>query len=339
MKVAVNCEIATRGYSGSATGMWHLARALDALDGVDVELLWPTRRRRASRAWNGGAQMAWDMLGAARAAGDAEVLVSPCNVGRARPGQGHMLMLHDTRILDEPGYNEALFARYAQALFGISVDGADVVLVPSEHTATRVRAHWPQIEPIVAHYPVPVTARNDEWRAAPRTVLMVGETASHKRHVLAIDAVAQARALSGADIRLTIAGPAGNAEREVVAHTGPSWITRLRDLPAPTLTDHYRGAWVVLQTSRHEGFGLPVAEAAGAGVATVHSGYEALSEAAPGAVAYPDSADSYARALVALLDDGVYAHAVAAGYERVRRHSWDRYVAIVADALARCVHD
>lgn len=176
MKVAVNCEIATRGYSGSATGMWHLARALDALDGVEVELLWPTRRRRASRLWNGGAQMSWDMLGAARAAGDAAVLVSPCNVGRALPQQGHMLMLHDTRVLEDPQPGEELFTRYATALFGLSVEGADVVLVPSAHTAARVRSRWPRAEPVVAHYPVPVAVRDGPWRVGPRTVLMVGET-------------------------------------------------------------------------------------------------------------------------------------------------------------------
>jgi glycosyltransferase involved in cell wall biosynthesis len=299
MRVAVNCEIATRGFSGSATGMWHLVRALESLDGVEVDLLWPTRHRRTSRLWNGGAQMEWDLRGAAHAAGDAAVLVSPCNVGRARRGQGHMLVLHDTRVIEEPQPGEALFARYARTLFGLSVAGADALLVPSEHTAKRARARWPTSDPIVARYPVPIAFRDDSWRDGPRTVLMVGETAGHKRHGLGIEAVALARARTGEDIRLTIAGPAGNAEAQVesaISQTSGDWITRLRDVPAADLTCRYRSAWTLLHPSRHEGFGLPVAEAAGAGAATVHSGYEALTEVAPGAVDGPDSPDSYARA-------------------------------------------
>jgi glycosyltransferase involved in cell wall biosynthesis len=340
MRVAVNCEIATRGFSGSATGMWHLVRALESLEGIEVDLLWPQARRRSSSLLNGGAQMTWDMRGAARAASDAGVLVSPCNVGRARRGQGHMLVLHDTRVLDEPQPGEELFARYARVLFRLSARGAEALLVPSAHTAARVRDRWPGLEPIVAQFPVTVSSREAAGRSVPRTVLMVGETARHKRHLLAVDAVARARALSGEDIRLTIAGPSGNAEADVAAvitRITADWITRIHDLPHEALAEQYRSAWVLLHPSRREGFGLPVAEAAGAGVPTVHSGYEALSEVAPGAVGDPDGAESYADALVALLDDGAYERAVAAGYEAARCLSRDAYVAVVRAALARCV--
>jgi glycosyltransferase involved in cell wall biosynthesis len=153
------------------------------------------------------------------------------------------------------------------------------------------------------------------------TVLMVGATEPHKRHLLGIEAVRRMRARTGLNVTLTLIGPEGSAEADIrtVMRENISWIVRETNLTGDELQARYRSASVLLQPSRAEGYGLPVAEACAWSLPVVHSGEGALSEIAPcAAVENSSEPESYEEALLPLMVDR------------------DRYRASSADAARAC---
>lgn len=339
MRIAVNCAIATRGVSGSERGLEHLLSALAARPDGSVQELWPRRGTRSSRAWNACAQAEWDLAGAARAARQAEVLISPCNIGRARRGQGHVLIVHDTIVLDHPDDFDRGYGAYARALFGVSVRAASVVLVPSRFTELRVRARWPGAPPIVvAGFPLVTERPVNPPVEEPGRVLMVGVTEPRKRHALGIEAVRLARERSGEPLRLAIVGPAGRAEPQITAAAKRSdprgeWIERLGCVSHEELRDQYERAWLLLAPSRSEGFGLPVGEAAARATPSVHSGNGSLSEVAPGAVERAEDPASYAEAIVRHLEPSHHAAAAQHALEQARKRTPAAYAAALGLAV------
>ena len=265
--------------------------------------------------------------------------MSPCNIGRSTRGQGHLLVLHDTMVLDCPELFDSGYARYARALFSYSVSGADAILVPSIYTKNRIASRWPGAPPIVVgHWPLVPTSRS-RISSRSRDILMVGATEPHKRQAIGVRAVALARKMSGEDLRLTILGPVGRAERrleEEIKAVDPSeaWIARKTNAPESELLDLYRSAWVLLQPSEMEGYGLPVGEAASAGIPVLHSGKGALSEIAPKTVEAPDDAGSYAAEICMLLDEQRYSNASAASLAAAGGHNTVRFAESVAQALS-----
>jgi glycosyltransferase involved in cell wall biosynthesis len=168
---------------------------------------------------------------------------------------------------------------------------------------------------------------------------MVGATEPHKRQVTGITAVKLARDTSGEDLRLTIVGPRGHAEEEIAAamqaaDPGRGWISRRINVPEAELEKLYERAWLLLQPSLMEGYGLPVGEAAIRGVPALHSGQGALSEIAPKAVASPEEPASYASEICLLLDDARYSQAVAASLLAAGAHTQTRFAQHVAEAIA-----
>jgi len=339
VRVAVNCAIATRGVSGSARGLEHLLGALSRMEEVCVDQLWPRIQMRRSHVWNAGAQAGWDLRLAAGEATHADVLVSPCNVGLARSGQAHVVVLHDTMVLDLPHLFDRGYAAYAHALFGISVCHADVVLVPSGFTERCVRRRWPSCPPtIVARWPLKVQPVRDTATVEIGHVVMVGATEPHKHHALGLKAVRMARDITGADLRLTLIGPAGRAENTVEAarrRVDPrsAWTSRLSGLSDDELDAWYGRAWVLLQPSSAEGYGLPVGEAASRGIPAVHSGMGALNEIAPGGVRDADDAASYAIEVSSLLDSTRYVEAAQAAIAAAGQLSDVHFTAAVKTAL------
>lgn len=340
--IAVNCAIVTRGLSGTARGVQHFVECVSRRADTDVERLWPTRKLRRSRVWNAGVQAWWDMSGAAAAAGSADVLVSPCNIGRARGRQRHILVVLDTMALDHPEWFDRGFAAYARALGGVSVAGASVILVPSDYTKRCVAARWPSAPPtVVARYPFTIAER-DLDAVDRRRILMVGATEVHKRHDLAIEAVRAARERSGEDLHLVIVGPRGRAEAMIevaVREADPraAWIERRVNITDVELNREYDVAGSLIHTSAGEGYGLPVGEAAARGMPSVHSGAGSLPEIAPGAVDYPERAESYSAAILALFDSGAYAAASEAALHAVRQVNSTAYAAAVDRAITVAV--
>ncbi len=339
MRVAVNCAIATRGMSGSSRGLEHLLKALRELPAVEVSETWPKHGMRQSRVWNAAAQASWDLCKAARESRAADVLVSPCNVGRAAQNQHHVLVLHDTMVLDRPDLFDRGYARYAQFLFSLSLRCADIVLVPSSFTKSCLEARWSGARPImVAPWPLQTLGPRARDATDSKHILMVGSTEPHKRQTTGIAAVKLAREASGEDLRLTIVGPRGHAEDEVAAAIQAAdpdrcWLSRAINVPQAELERLYESAWLLLQPSLMEGYGLPVGEAAIRGVPVLHSGQGALSEIAPKAVPSPEEPASYASEICLLLDGARYSDAVSAALLAAGQHTQARFAQQVAKAI------
>jgi glycosyltransferase involved in cell wall biosynthesis len=339
MRVAINCAIATRGISGTSRGLSHLLTALGEIPDTEVLEAWPSHGLRRSRVWNAGAQASWDLYLAARESRSADVLISPCNVGRARRGQRHVLVLHDTMVLDRPDLFDRGYALYAQAFFGHSVRHADIVLVPSRYTKKCLETRWTDAPPVVvAAWPLQAKPRL-ERPIDPKLVLMIGATEPHKRQAMGIAAVELAREASGEDLRLTIVGPRGHAEEAIAAamraaDPDRSWISRRVNVPQAELERLYENAWLLLQPSLMEGYGLPVGEATIRGVPALHSGQGALSEIAPKAVTSPEEPASYASEICLLLDDARYSDAVAVSLLAAGAHTQTRFAEHVAESIA-----
>jgi glycosyltransferase involved in cell wall biosynthesis len=340
MRVAINCAIATRGISGTSRGLSHLLTALGEIPDTEVHQTWPSHGPRSSRVWNAGAQASWDLCLAARESQSADVLISPCNVGRARRGQRHVLVLHDTMVLDRPDLFDRGYALYARALFGHSVRHADVILVPSHYTKKCLETRWTDTPPVmVAAWPLQAKQPRLERPTDAKLVLMVGATEPHKRQATGIAAVKLAREASGEDLRLTIVGPRGHAEEEIAAAMRAAdpdrgWISRAVNVPGAELEKLYESAWLLLQPSLMEGYGLPVGEAAIRGVPVLHSGQGALNETAPKAVASPEEPAGYASEICLLLDDARYSDAAAVSLIAAGAHTQARFAQHVAEAIA-----
>ncbi len=339
MQVAVNCAIANKGISGSSRGLSHILNALRTIPEVDVLEAWPKQGLRQRRVWNAWAQASWDLYMAAREFRSADVLISPCNIGRARRQQRHILVMHDTMVFDRPDLFDRRFALYAQLLFEFSLRCADVVLVPSYSTKRCLEARWSSPPPIVvAPWPLRATDASNRKATGTKHILMVGATEPHKRQVMGITAVKRARELSGEELVLTILGPRGRSEHEVMAalmsaDPDQSWTSRKVNIAQAELDLTYEKAWLLLQPSELEGYGLPVGEAAAVGVPAVHSGLGALNEIAPRAVDSPEDPASYASEICALLNPEQYLSAVSDSLAAAKQHSAERFADVVAHAL------
>jgi mannosyltransferase len=159
---------------------------------------------------------------------------------------------------------------------------------------------------------------------------MVGRTEPHKDHARGVEIVASARRLTGRDFHLTIVGPPGRAEgtlRELMGLHDPTgrWITRPGAVSDDELQGHYNRAAVLLHTSRAEGFGLPVAEAAARGLAVIHVGAGALQELFPGAGHPGASTLALADALHKVTQPEAWQHAVDQTRRQASGLSWETF--------------
>lgn len=154
-------------------------------------------------------------------------------------------------------------------------------------------------------------------RGAPPVILSLGSLTPRKGHDLLIAALAR---ITGPDWRCVIAGP---DDRD------PAWATRLRRLAEPlgariTIRGAvdaagrdalYAGADIFCLPSRHEGYGMVLAEAMMRGLPLVAARAGAvpwLVPAAAGLVVPPEDPDALADALGTLISDRARADAMAA---------------------------
>ncbi len=144
--------------------------------------------------------------------------------------------------------------------------------------------------------------------------------------------------------RLVLAGPPGWKPDDTDAVAARALGDRVR-LLGPVAREHlfplFAGADLFAFPSRHEGFGIPVAEAMAQGTAVVCSDIPALREVAGDAARFvgPDDLDGWIAAFRTLLTDAdARARLVSAGTERVGRYSWERCaretVAVYEEALS-----
>jgi glycosyltransferase involved in cell wall biosynthesis len=171
-----------------------------------------------------------------------------------------------------------------------------------------------------------------------RVALIVGATEPHKNQSAAVRAMAQVRRHSGADLRLRVVGPPGRAEHEVssvLREVDPqgAWTKREIGLTDDEVDRAYESAWVLLQPSLNEGYGLPLVEAAQRGLPVVHSGCGAMSEVLPFCSAGGPTVTHFRPALQALLDRAVWDSCADAVYTESGRFTWDSFRASVGRQL------
>ena len=127
-------------------------------------------------------------------------------------------------------------------------------------------------------------------------VLVVGRLVPNKRHDIAIAAFAAYQREFAPDARLVLAGePLSPSYRELIerlAHESRArsvWVTG--GLPQPDLNALYASADVLLSTSEHEGFCVPLLEAFHFGVPVVARPAGAMPEVGGDAVLWADEGD------------------------------------------------
>lgn len=124
-------------------------------------------------------------------------------------------------------------------------------------------------------------------------ILVVGRLVPNKRHDLAIAAFAAYQRDHASDARLVLAGePLSPSYRALVERlardSGARSVTVTGGLPQPELNALYASADVLLSTSEHEGFCIPLLEAFHFGLPVVARPAGAMPEVGGGAVLWAD---------------------------------------------------
>jgi len=339
LRVGVNAGVLHRGVSGSATAVELLIEAIESLDDVQCSV---SAGGSGLRAWSMPRLIFEDFLVCPIRFRRCDVHVSACNTGLAWPRRAHVVVVHDTMVLDLPEQFDRMYRWYASWSFGLTLRGADAVVVPSSDTADRVRERWPTCPPILV---LPWPARRHEL-APPRrsfpsfTAITVGVTSAHKNQAAAVEAVAIARETSCADIRLEVIGPVGNAEEEVLRalhrfDPGSLWSVRRGPVSESELAQAYSQSWVLLQPSEYEGFGLPVAEAGTYALPVLHSGRGSLVEVNPHGDVGGTRPDMFAARMIDLLDLAQYEVASELSRSSAAALSHERFAGGIREVLTR----
>jgi glycosyltransferase involved in cell wall biosynthesis len=274
----------------------------------------------------------WRRPAVERATGPVDVVHA---TGYAIPPRRAPLVvtLHDLAWRREPSMFTRNGVRFFEAGLRCVLDDADLVLAPSQATLedcvaagiarSRLR-HVPWGMTMVDVTDDDVDAVRARFGITGRYVLAVGTLEPRKNIPRLIEAFA---GLPQRDVTLVVVGPEGwgDAPSTDVTRLG----TRLRFtgfIPNAQLGPLYRGASVVCYPSLWEGYGLPVAEAMGAGAPVVTSAGTATEELVAGGAGLavdPYDVDAIAGAISSVLDDDDLADRLrAAGLERARATTW-----------------
>lgn len=282
-----------------------------------------------------------------RATGPVDVIHA---TGYAVPPRSRPLVvtLHDLAWRHDPSNFTPRGVRFFEAALRRTIDGADLVLCPSQATLDDCVAAG--IEPArLRQIPwgidaeladdASVEAVRQRYGLTGRYVLFVGTLEPRKNLRRLLEAM---RRLPQRDVSLAIAGPVGWGDalgdgggdlRERVMRER----VKLLGFVAPEdLAPLNRGAAAVCYPSLWEGYGLPVAEALAQGAAVVTSKGTATEELVAGGAGLavdPLDTDAIAGALARILDDEDLAATLwAAARARAAERTWEATARLTVDA-------
>lgn len=243
-----------------------------------------------------------------------------------------VITIHDLNFLSHPERTSAEIRRDYPALARSHAHQADRILVPSRFTAGEVE----RLLDVPADRITVCSPGAPEWKprnTAPEKgyILFLGTLEPRKNVGTLLDAYE--RLLARADLEtvpeLVLAGRATEAASD--------WLRRLSHPPLAGRVRHigyvdpadrqrvYEGAFLLVQPSYEEGFGIPVLEAMTLGVPVVAADRGALPEVAGDAALLvdPHDADAMAAAIATLIHEAPLRSANAArGIERSRLFQW-----------------
>ena len=270
----------------------------------------------------------------------ADVMLSPASFPPRRSPAPLVQVLHDLTPLVFPHPFTAHEASRWRRSAAVLRRAARVVAI--SHSTARQGIEQLDLDParveVIHHGADPAFTPGRGANAAEPYLLYVGAFGPHKGYREAL-AVIGALAERGFPHRLRIVGPQdtwmlARVDELVTASSHPDrvdvsgWV--------PDLVAEYRGAALLLFTSRAEGFGLPLLEAMGCGTPVVAFDNTSIPEVVGDAgllVADGDVAAAVTAASTVLDDPAVADRLRAAGPDRAAAFRWDRSIDAYAEIL------
>jgi glycosyltransferase involved in cell wall biosynthesis len=288
-------------------------------------------RQALYRAWH---RLRWPPV--ERATGPVDVVHA---TGYAIPPRTAPLVvtMHDLAWRRDPSLFTRNGVRFFESGLRCVIDDADLVLCPSRATLEDCAAAgigrdrlrhvpWGMTVPDVSDDDV-AAARARHGLGDRRYVLSVGTLEPRKNLPRLVEAFARLR-FAHRDVTLVVVGPDGWGESlaDVAARLGDR-VRLTGFVPQNELAALYRGASVVCYPSLWEGYGLPVAEALGAGAPVVTSAGTATEELVAGGAGLavdPRDVDAIADAVTSILDDDALAERLReSGRARAAATTWE----------------
>lgn len=282
--------------------------------------------------------------------GDVDVLHAPFNILGRGVRCRTVVTVHDLMWVLDPAICEGLslatpfqYAFYRDGILRALREATRIVAI-SEATAGSIRRFAPEASGrvrVIVHGVEP-RFRPPEDRAAARQrasrivggpypyFLVVGQNAPYKNHAGIVDALARASLPKETRLvllqRLYAGGELERAAERLGVRDRVVWPSTLGDEDALALM---QSATALVQYSRMEGFGMPVAEAMAAGAPVIASAIAPLTEVLGGAgLTVSLRPDDLARAMERVASEPALRDELRErGLERARALSWDRSAA------------
>jgi glycosyltransferase involved in cell wall biosynthesis len=361
MRISIDCRYVRERPSGIGAYTQALCRRVPALSPADSFHFWVDPRARRPLTTHGNvteevvrapANSVPTLLWPSRLAqlGDVDVLHAPFNILGRGVRCPTVVTVHDLIWLENPTASEgcslatpfqAIFyrdgilraLRRAARVVAISRATADDIARVEPAVRERVRVVLHGVEACYRPADDPERSRaraHDLLGSTARYVLVVGQNAPFKNHTGILEGFAAADL--GPDVRLVLLqrlNPGGALARRARALGIFERVVWRTGLAQDDLLQLLRSALCLVQFSRFEGFGMPVAEAMACGTPVIASDIAALREVAGGAALHvPLQPAALGAALRRLArEPELCADLSARGIERARALSWERSAA------------
>lgn len=300
MRVLLDTTFARRGPTGTGVYLERLSRAL-AAQGVEVVEAADSQRRPPAGGGLGSVRNLardrwWVNVELPRRARDAraDVLHHPLPALAQRAPCAQVVTIHDLAFERLPQCFDAGYRRVAHAGGRRAARGAQALVCVSETTAQDVRALWgvaPARIVVARHGPGQEPAAGGSGRGSGEHLLYVGDGEPRKNLAALLAAHRLHRERAERPLPLVLAG--------AVAARAPG--VRVEARPGPERLEQLYGTAVALvHPALHEGFGLTLLEAMGAGTPVLAACSPGVREVCGDGAEYFDPRD--VRGLAAAID-------------------------------------